>query len=452
MKICSAIMGSGKSQGCIQFMNENKHEKFIYIAPYLDETERIQEACPELHFVTPGNYSRYNNRKIKHIEALLRDGRNIAATHQAFRCFTLEMLDMVKKHEYILIMDEVIDIMKKAEFPVLDVRVLVEADMVRLNEDTLTYEYIGGEDYANGDGYFPDICRLARCNNLYLCTDKGTQYNRRDACYYFLLPLDFIRAFKEVYVLTYLFEGSELWAMCEAFDIHYEYIGIEKIDRGTGYILSDTGTYVPGYVKDLKNHIHVYEDTADDGHVKRGRPNKKLNTYYAYEGKLQREKQFNLSHSFYMNPKNKELRDVVRANQRTFFDRMIKEHGGSRDLCQWGVYKNMKDDLKSWGLQNQFVSINARATNDFADRCYLSYLCNLHIPPEKIRYYKQFGIEYNEDAYALSTLIQWIWRSRIRLPEDDENAGDIWVYIPAKRMRDLYYKWVDAVTSGEVIK
>ena len=48
-----------------------------------------------------------------------------------------------------------------------------------------------------------------------------------------------------------------------------------------------------------------------------------------------------------------------------------------------------------------------------------------------------YDAELDEDAYALSEMLQLIWRSRIR------NGENINVYIPSKRMRDLFKEWLD---------
>ena len=39
-------------------------------------------------------------------------------------------------------------------------------------------------------------------------------------------------------------------------------------------------------------------------------------------------------------------------------------------------------------------------------------------------------IKVDENSYALSELLQWIWRSQIR------NGEPITIYIPSKRMRE----------------
>ena len=46
------------------------------------------------------------------------------------------------------------------------------------------------------------------------------------------------------------------------------------------------------------------------------------------------------------------------------------------------------------------------------------------------------GIEVNEDGYALSEMLQFLWRSGIR------EGKHITVYIPSSRMRHLLKNWI----------
>ena len=47
------------------------------------------------------------------------------------------------------------------------------------------------------------------------------------------------------------------------------------------------------------------------------------------------------------------------------------------------------------------------------------------------------GVSVDEDTWALSELIQWVFRSAIR-----ENK-EINVYIPSERMRNLLVEWLN---------
>ena len=97
IRVCDAIMGTGKSQSAIAYMNEHSDQKFIYITPYLDEAARIKKGCPQLSFVEPSNrLEKYQFKKYLHTAALIKEGRNITTTHQAFKNYTPEVLEDIK--------------------------------------------------------------------------------------------------------------------------------------------------------------------------------------------------------------------------------------------------------------------------------------------------------------------------------------------------------------------
>jgi hypothetical protein len=56
-------------------------------------------------------------------------------------------------------------------------------------------------------------------------------------------------------------------------------------------------------------------------------------------------------------------------------------------------------------------------------------------------FFAQKNIPVNVDAFSLSCLIQWIWRSRIR------NNESIKLYLPSTRMRNLLENWL----NGDVL-
>ena len=51
-------------------------------------------------------------------------------------------------------------------------------------------------------------------------------------------------------------------------------------------------------------------------------------------------------------------------------------------------------------------------------------------------------IEIDQNMFALSEMLQWIWRSAIR------DGKEIWIYIPSKRMRTLLENWIEEVSHG----
>lgn len=67
---------------------------------------------------------------------------------------------------------------------------------------------------------------------------------------------------------------------------------------------------------------------------------------------------------------------------------------------------------------------------------------NVFMPLWEKKYLEQTGLEVDEDAYALSVMLQWIWRSAIR------DGGEIWIYVPSRRMRELLENWIKEVSEA----
>ena len=90
-----------------------------------------------------------------------------------------------------------------------------------------------------------------------------------------------------------------------------------------------------------------------------------------------------------------------------------------------------------------FLSSNAKATNDYKDRSVLAYCVNMFLNPYIKKYFVKKNtkdgtqIEVNEELFALSCMLQWIYRSQIR------DGKSITVYIPSKRMCDLLRRWLN---------
>ena len=60
-----------------------------------------------------------------------------------------------------------------------------------------------------------------------------------------------------------------------------------------------------------------------------------------------------------------------------------------------------------------------------------------------VGFLKARGVIVNQEGYALSEMIQWIWRSAIRNETDE-----IIVYVPSARMRTLLQAWLEELQNG----
>ena len=100
------------------------------------------------------------------------------------------------------------------------------------------------------------------------------------------------------------------------------------------------------------------------------------------------------------------------------------------------LFKDFKNQVKGKGYTKGFIPANARATNLYKDKINCAYLINMYSNPMILKFFKNKGVNINEDDYALSCLIQWLFRSAIR---ENKNIN---LYIPSSRMRNLLKKWL----------
>ncbi len=84
-----------------------------------------------------------------------------------------------------------------------------------------------------------------------------------------------------------------------------------------------------------------------------------------------------------------------------------------------------------------WVAKITRGTNDYAHCSHLIYLYDQYMNPHVARWLED-NSRALDDAYALTELIQWVWRSRVR------KGQPIIFYLPSLRMRQLIEKWLSS--------
>lgn len=82
-----------------------------------------------------------------------------------------------------------------------------------------------------------------------------------------------------------------------------------------------------------------------------------------------------------------------------------------------------------------------RASNAYRNKNVGMYLVNKYVNPIILNFFGLYDVHINQDAYALSEMLQWIWRLAIR------DGKPIKLYIPSKRMRTLLINWLE---TGEI--
>ena len=407
IKVVDAIMGTGKTSAVISYINEHPQQRFVYITPYLSEAHRIKTQCPKARFVEPSNKLRqYDFKKLSHTASLIKEGRSVASTHQAFKNYTPDMLDDIREKEYTLIIDENVDVLELLNIDPCDIQLAVDAGYVKVENGVCT---LVRDDY-NGQ-LFTELFSILSSRKVSMITDQDNH-----TCFYWAMPPELITAFKDVYICTYLFEGQSLHHLLVMNNIPYERIGIERTADG-GYRFGNYPGYTPEYVSSIKDRLHILD-------------NEKLNDIG--------DDYYSLSMNWFK--KGGDDVEQLRKNIANYYTNVAPDGGSGRRL--WGTFNAEFSPLKGKGYTKSFLTFNARATNEYRERDRLVYVANIFMNVVEKLFYKQNGVEVDEDLYATSIMLQWIWRSAIR------DGLDVYIYIPSKRMRTLLYNWIDNLTNG----
>ena len=398
--VVDEIMGAGKSTAAINYINGSEDERFIVITPYLDEVERYKRSCAKKNFKEP---IQNNGRKMNDIKELIRAGENIVCTHALFQRFDDEVISLCRILGYTLIMDEVAEVVQEYEITKDDIDNLLE-NYCEIGTNGLVNWREDRQDYR---GKFEEVKNLCNLGGLAVIRDKALVW---------LFPVEVFKAFSSIYILTYMFGAQLQKYYYDYYRIEYRYLHIAGNDSES-YTFSEQPGEFRG--EDYSRLIHIVD-------------NEKLN--------LIGEAKTALSVAWYIKYKDTAIMKQLQNNITNFF-RNIRADNSKDNI--WTTFKDYKTALSGKGYTRGFVPLNMRATNSYRERTSLAYPVNRFLNPMIKGFFQDHGVSVDEDAFAVSEMLQWIWRSAIR------DGKGIWIYIPSSRMRNLLRKWI-VDNSGNV--
>lgn len=391
-------MGRGKTSAAIRYMNQhNRERRFLFATPYLSEVERI---CTYCDFEEPSDDlgAKSIDLKIK-----MRQRRNISMTHALFYIMDAETVELAAENRYSLIVDESVDVVTRLPISAKDFNLIVQ---------NLT------EEGDNGRLIWKDPEYDGRFNDYKALADQGNLF-RQDTALLNIMNPDIFSAFEEVIFLTYLFDGQAQKAYLDYFGIPYRIIGIEE-DRH-GFRFSDKPDSPPPI--DLFKLIHIA---------------KKPEMNFPFRDRYALSKNWYNKHGV-DDPEIKLLRRYLNY----FFRSMTNSEASNR---MWTCFQQYKQTVvgKRGKYITSWLPLNIRATNEYRDVTAVAYLVNRFVDPNLSKFFAERDVAIDNDQFALSEMVQFIWRSAIR------DGKPIDLYIPSERMRNLLIDWMKSVnTEGE---
>lgn len=425
VNLVDSPMGTGKTTWAIQYINKlPKDTKVIYITPFLAETERIKEECPRKGFVLPDKNKA--GSKSKHFLSLIQKDANIASTHALFAGINEETIEALRQRDYVLILDEAFDVVAKFDLWKYDkdfkncsddekdeltrttIKSLINKKCIEIRDDFLV-KWIDLENPQPKYSILKNLC------------DRELLYAVNQTLLVWTFPVDLFEEgiFEEVYILTHRFTSQIQSYYFKYFNIKYNLYHVEKWGITYGLVETKDDNFEREWIQKIKNLIHIEQGSVNKKGIFLRKNKKELTTA--------------LSLNWHKN--NIHKINGLQKGMVTFFLNHSKGKGSERMWTTFksyaGYYKHSQVSMRNW------VPFNSRSTNLYRDKKYIAYCVNRYIDPFFIDFFLKRNIKVDQDEFALSEMLQFIFRSAIR------DGKEVYVYIPSRRMRELLESYLD---------
>lgn len=406
IELLDSIMGSGKTQGVIQWMLNNPQNKYLYVSPMLTEVEeRIPTACQALEFTYP--CTEEYKTKGQHLLKLLEEGCNVSFTHSLFTDLTKQHLAMIRKHEYVLIVDEEVAFIEpyKGNYSRDDIVSLEKAQHIRVEEDNLgrvVWQWY--DDNEMNDTAYSKLKRMSDLGMLY-CAKR----DRKIMVVH--LPIELVQSSRRVILLTYLFKGSVMESFMDLKGI--EIVPFKEVTP-------------PKTTKDVltkaKNLITFIDTTT----TKAVSNLSMSSTWYSKNATTaDLERVSNAIFSVYRKFGDKE--SFIFTAPKSLADyQYVKDEKLKRNI----IHKKMPKDV-------DWIYCGTKATNMWSHKSIAVHAYNRYVNTAIKAYLQDYGTPPDDDMFALSEMVQWIFRTCIR------NDEPLQLCILNNRMKGLLLDWLD---------
>lgn len=409
IELLDSIMGSGKSTSILKWCDDNPETPFLYVTPLLSESEgRVIDACTASKFTAPSTEN--FNTKGEHLLDLLYSGVNISITHALYSSLRKEHMNAIKENRYTLILDEEVSFISPLGegYTPSDFKYLKDLNQIDVNEADGKISWLN-ENVGDNTKY-TKLANMCRLGMVY-------QSKRSDNWFVTQLPMDLITYAERVILLTYLFKGSIL-------DSFLSLKGIE--------VVPFTETQLnKAEIVDIKGLIEFVGERQ----------------VVEWAGESLSSSWYGKSTQVDMSKLSKSIRCIGEAQRAlnpdllwctpTSIARPTRK--SAKKVSPKGYASGTGDIGESGIASGCFLPCSSRATNAYRDRSVLVHCYNRFPHLSVSSFLQDYGCTVDNNQFALSELVQWVWRSQIR------DGKPIKLCILSKRMRKLFQEWLDSL-------
>lgn len=413
VQVLDAIMGYGKSTHAISTINSEPDNYYFVVLPLLDEVERYKTSCENVKLVEPSDE---DTTKSNDLLDILRNRQNVVTTHHLFERLTDEHLSTLRKlpmvrGEKVLILDETIDLVRSASDANLTNKNL-RAD--RDNGYVLVHEETGKVQWNPLKS-----CGYSHHEHLKNLCDTGMLFFLDDEFVVVEVSTEFLSCFDRIIVMTYRWDSSIM--AVQLGQVHG--VEIEKIPLNEKRLL-ECYRYIANHLSipddycsgDLKLSWYGIRGSTQEAASLVNETTKNAMTHYDIPLDLTRYTTFKEAHGF------------------SFID-----YFKSVKIGKW-----WKKDSKGKTVPASFLSHTALGTNEHAHCKLMVYGLDKHLNPGVGRFFSKHDASISYDEWALSSMLQWLFRGCVR---DREANEEMIAIILSSRMRKMAQAWLSSIKN-----
>jgi len=477
IRIVDLPCGYGKSSQI--FKQFDKRQNYAVVVPYLSEVDRFiidAKKFSDFNLTQPKSSS---SNKSDHCEKLIRAGKSVVCSHALFyRLGTLStfVTDQIKSvdgtddffgkvcyghllDDYNLIIDEVIDPFQ------------IEQTVRQVDFDE---DYIGlGLAKVMEDGrvvptdkwddkYFSGSKTFSR--QLYEKAKSGALYRMGENLFVLTIPTELFLKPKSVTIYTYLSDGSLLLQFLSKLQADNPGTFTMEIER------LDTAEEA-SWREDIANALTVLTISGVENKPwTHNAQLKRLKKHSDCASAAHELRKFKDSELYGVNLKTvmltsaRELWHGSKAGLKPKAGRLAKDARLFGHPVNQPIYDKVTETfVDNWSTTGvSFVPNTTRGTNAYIECTTAVYLYDQHPNPQVLTFLgmKRNSLEARDfcNAYALTELVQWLFRSAIRVGGINRSGRAyqprrrVTLYMPSERMRNLLLNWLltGRVNAGPV--
>lgn len=433
VRILDFMCGQGKSTYIRDMVSKNTDDKYLYVAPYLSECHSFAGTKYEpkdvrkkplykegskfeyeyndktvfgadlrgMNFRHPNTRNKLGSKE-ESLCKMIEDGHNIVSTHALFTDLGSNAIEAAK--DYTLIIDETVNVYELDNIK-KDVDHCIDMNWVEVSKDDGMTLVFYPERYAQKEGIsIEEAMKDSRYRDLAFQCELGQLLYIDGKTVVWELSPKLLKSFKEAWVCTYMFEGSDMCSFFKKHGIEYSYVKLEGKKKAKDFahlieVVDDPKLNLIGEVVSLSSTVSKQGSSGKYG-----------------KDKLSKE----------------QVDTILRNNLHNLFNQKWKAKSKDR---LWTSFKNQKTFIANGKYGNQFLSYNYKATNEYIGVHHVAFMINVFQNPTILKVCSSRDVETSNEHFAISTLIQFIFRSAVR------KGDSIKLYLPSLRMRELLERW-----------